>query len=100
MSAPDERPRYSQEAVLGSGPWRRVAGLAALHFAAGAFESLDAPIGRVGSTFTPVGFNRVLERAILPNTEKVLVGLELRPRPDGIGETPTRPLALSPMALR
>jgi 2-oxoisovalerate dehydrogenase E1 component len=26
----------------------------------------------VGSTFTPVGFNRVLERAILPNTEKVL----------------------------
>jgi 2-oxoisovalerate dehydrogenase E1 component len=36
------------------------------------FEYLDAPIGRVGSTFTPVGFNRILERAILPNTEKVL----------------------------
>jgi len=36
------------------------------------FEWLDAPIGRVGSEFTPVGFNRVLERAILPNTEKVL----------------------------
>ena len=34
------------------------------------FPYLDAPIGRVGSTFTPVGFNRILERAILPNTEK------------------------------
>ena len=37
-----------------------------------AFADLDAPVGRVGSTFTPVGFSRVLERAILPNTEKVL----------------------------
>lgn len=37
-----------------------------------AFSDLDAPIERVGSTFTPVGFSRVLERAILPNTEKVL----------------------------
>ncbi len=36
-----------------------------------AFEYLDAPIMRVGSTFTPVGFNRILENAILPNTEKV-----------------------------
>ena len=36
------------------------------------FEWLDAPIGRVGSQFTPVGFNRVLERAILPNAEKLL----------------------------
>jgi 2-oxoisovalerate dehydrogenase E1 component len=36
------------------------------------FPWLDAPIGRVGSAFTPVGFNRILERAILPNTEKVL----------------------------
>ena len=36
------------------------------------FPYLDAPIGRVGSTFTPVGFNRILERAVLPNTEKVL----------------------------
>jgi len=36
------------------------------------FASLDAPVGRVGSTFTPVGFSRALERAILPNTEKVL----------------------------
>ncbi len=37
-----------------------------------AFASLDAPIGRVGSEFTPVGFSRVLERAILPSSEKVL----------------------------
>jgi 2-oxoisovalerate dehydrogenase E1 component len=36
------------------------------------FEYLDAPVKRVGSTFTPVGFNRILEAAILPNTEKVL----------------------------
>jgi 2-oxoisovalerate dehydrogenase E1 component len=36
-----------------------------------AFESLDAPVLRVGSTFTPVGFNRILEKAILPNTDKI-----------------------------
>ncbi|MGH9369164.1 MAG: transketolase C-terminal domain-containing protein, partial [Thermoanaerobaculia bacterium] len=36
------------------------------------FPWLDAPIGRSGSTFTPVGFSRILERAILPNGEKVL----------------------------
>ncbi|MFI5120441.1 MAG: thiamine pyrophosphate-dependent enzyme [Thermoanaerobaculia bacterium] len=36
------------------------------------FAFLDAPVDRVGSTFTPVGFNRILERAILPNTERVL----------------------------
>lgn len=36
-----------------------------------AFEYLDAPVKRVGSTFTPVGFNRILEAAILPNAEKV-----------------------------
>ncbi len=36
------------------------------------FPYLDAPAGRVGATFTPVGFNRALERAILPNSEKVL----------------------------
>lgn len=36
-----------------------------------AFEYLDAPVKRVGSTFTPVGFNRILERAILPNAEKI-----------------------------
>ena len=30
------------------------------------FRYLDAPVQRVGSTFTPVGFNPILERAILP----------------------------------
>jgi 2-oxoisovalerate dehydrogenase E1 component len=37
-----------------------------------AFEFLDGPIKRVGSTFTPVGFNRTLEKAILPNTDKII----------------------------
>ena len=36
-----------------------------------AFEYLDAPVRRVGSTFTPVGFNRILEKAVLPNTAKI-----------------------------
>jgi 2-oxoisovalerate dehydrogenase E1 component len=36
-----------------------------------AFEYLDGPVLRVGSTFTPVGFNRILETAILPNLEKI-----------------------------
>jgi 2-oxoisovalerate dehydrogenase E1 component len=36
-----------------------------------AFEELDAPVRRVGSTFTPVGFNRILEKAILPNADKI-----------------------------
>ncbi len=36
-----------------------------------AFEYLDAPIRRIGSTFTPVGFNRILEGAILPDTDKI-----------------------------
>jgi len=40
-----------------------------------AFEYLDAPVKRVGSTFTPVGFNRILERAILPNKDKILVAI-------------------------
>ena len=36
-----------------------------------AFEFLDAPVKRVGSTFTPVGFNTILEKAILPNVQKI-----------------------------
>jgi len=36
-----------------------------------AFEALDAPVKRVGSTFTPVGFNRILEKAILPDSDKI-----------------------------
>jgi 2-oxoisovalerate dehydrogenase E1 component len=36
-----------------------------------AFEHLDAPVRRVGSTFTPVGFNPILERAILPDVNRI-----------------------------
>ena len=36
-----------------------------------AFEHLDAPVNRIGSTFTPVGFHRTLEKATLPNVEKI-----------------------------
>lgn len=36
-----------------------------------AFEWLDGPVKRVGSTFTPVGFNRILEKAILPDVERI-----------------------------
>ena len=35
------------------------------------FQYLDAPIQRVGSIFTPVGFHPILEKAILPNEEKI-----------------------------
>jgi 2-oxoisovalerate dehydrogenase E1 component len=35
------------------------------------FEELDAPVRRVGSTYTPVGFNRILEKAILPNADRI-----------------------------
>ena len=35
------------------------------------FRYLDAPIQRVGSTFTPVGFPPVLEKAILPGEERI-----------------------------
>lgn len=35
------------------------------------FRYLDAPVHRVGATFTPVGFHPVLERAILPDAEKI-----------------------------
>ncbi len=41
-----------------------------------AFEYLDGPVRRVGSTFTPVGFNRILEKAILPNIEKITIAVK------------------------
>jgi 2-oxoisovalerate dehydrogenase E1 component len=44
--------------------------LAAL-IASKGFELLDAPVFRVGSTFTPVGFNTILEKAILPDTTRI-----------------------------
>ncbi|MBN2610635.1 MAG: 2-oxoisovalerate dehydrogenase, partial [Bacteroidales bacterium] len=37
-----------------------------------AFEYLDGPVKRVGSAFTPVGFNRILEKAVLPDKEKIM----------------------------
>lgn len=36
-----------------------------------AFEYLDGPVRRVGATFTPIGFNRILENAILPSSQKI-----------------------------
>lgn len=36
-----------------------------------AFKDLDAPVKRIGATFTPVGFHLALERAVLPNVEKI-----------------------------
>jgi 2-oxoisovalerate dehydrogenase E1 component len=47
-------------------------GEVAAQISSACFPWLDAPVERVGSEFTPVGFNRILERAILPNTEKLL----------------------------
>ena len=35
------------------------------------FQYLDAPVRRVGATDTPIGFHPNLERAILPDTDKV-----------------------------
>ncbi len=35
------------------------------------FQYLDAPVQRVGSTYTPVGFNPILEKAILPGVERI-----------------------------
>jgi 2-oxoisovalerate dehydrogenase E1 component len=40
------------------------------------FEYLDGPVKRVGSTFTPVGFNRILEKSILPSTEKIELAMK------------------------
>ena len=40
------------------------------------FEFLDAPVKRVGSTYTPVGFNRILEKAILPDADRIYDALK------------------------
>jgi 2-oxoisovalerate dehydrogenase E1 component len=40
-----------------------------------AFSHLDAPVKRVGSPFIPVGFNRILERATLPDADKIYDGM-------------------------
>ena len=41
-----------------------------------AFQYLDAPVKRIGSTFTPVGFNRILEKAVLPSDDKIMVAVK------------------------
>ena len=41
-----------------------------------AFQYLDAPVRRIGATYTPVGFNRILEKAILPDVEKIFTGMK------------------------
>ncbi len=41
-----------------------------------AFEYLDGPVRRVGSTFTPVGFNRILEKAILPDVQRIYAAVK------------------------
>lgn len=35
------------------------------------FQYLDAPVQRVGSTFTPIGFNPILEKVILPGEDRI-----------------------------
>lgn len=35
------------------------------------YRYLDAPVQRVGSTFTPVGFNPILEKVILPGEDRI-----------------------------
>lgn len=36
------------------------------------FRYLDGPVQRVGFTFTPVGFNPILEKEILPDEAKIM----------------------------
>jgi 2-oxoisovalerate dehydrogenase E1 component len=49
-----------------------VGGEIAARIAEECFDSLDGPIMRVGSKFTPVPFSKILEREILPQVEDVL----------------------------
>ena len=46
------------------------------HITENLFEYLDGPVMRVGSTFTPVGFNKILEKAILPEKERIKTALD------------------------
>ncbi len=41
------------------------------------FRYLDGPVQRVGAAFTPVGFNPILERAILPDESKIYEAAKL-----------------------
>jgi 2-oxoisovalerate dehydrogenase E1 component len=46
------------------------------HIAEFAFEYLDAPVKRIGALDTPIGFNPVLENAILPQTNWLLEAMK------------------------
>jgi len=65
-----------RETIYGSvkTPWNWLGGCGG-EIAAGIgsdmFRYLDAPVQRVGSTFTPVGFNPILERAVLPDADRI-----------------------------
>jgi 2-oxoisovalerate dehydrogenase E1 component len=41
-----------------------------------AFRSLDAPVKRVGATYTPIGFSHILEKAILPDEAKIYTAIQ------------------------
>lgn len=41
-----------------------------------AYEFLDAPVRRVGSAFTPVGFSKILENAILINEDRIYEAIQ------------------------
>ncbi|MDY0279476.1 MAG: thiamine pyrophosphate-dependent enzyme [Salinivirgaceae bacterium] len=48
----------------------------AAYLSENAFEYLDGPVMRLGSTFTPVGFNPILEEEILPSIQKIVAKIE------------------------
>ena len=41
-----------------------------------AFDYLDAPVERVGSTFTPIPFARVMEEFVIPHEEDVMAAVK------------------------
>jgi len=41
-----------------------------------AFSFLDAPVKRVGATYTPIGFSRILEKAILPGEDMIYTAIK------------------------
>ena len=62
----------AHEAVVRMGFGAEVAALVQYQ----AFDYLDAPIERVGSTFTPVPFAPVMEEYVVPHAEDVLAAVK------------------------
>ena len=62
----------THEATLTGG----FAGEIAARISEKAFEYLDAPIIRIAAFDSPTPFAPTLEKAMLPNTEKIIAGLE------------------------